>query len=63
MSRKRGWFMFRPERLLVARPTDGLEAEISREMPGSDRIVLSILRDQEHEVEYSVHDSVKAAKT
>lgn len=54
--------MFRLEGLLVARPSDDLDAEISREMPGSDRVVLSILRDQEHEVEYSVHDSVKAAR-
>jgi hypothetical protein len=31
-------------------------------MPGSEKIVLSILRDQHIEVEYSVHDSVKAAR-
>lgn len=55
--------MFRPERLLVARPVADLEVEITREMPGSDRVVLSIIRDHEYEVEYSVHDSVKAART
>lgn len=62
VSRKRDWFMYRPELLLVARPTDELDAELWREEPGSDRIVLSILRDQHHEVEYSVHDNVKAAR-